>query len=220
MPLTCSSGSSSPSKDAAPAIAAPSSRSSNKGNSVTHRSNALHALVAAGLVIAPTACSTGSDHPATTSTSSTTSSPPSPTAPPTSPHPLGQPFHVTKDGPDGYDGLVNAFLVSKVNATNVQDHAPHVFYMFNVRVTSNKGAFPTSDWSLETVNPTAVVPHDPDVKINDHSNDPPLGSKTTGNTAGYISFYVLESATPTLLDLRDPTSSNTLIAQWEVPATP
>ncbi|SLG16962.1 Uncharacterised protein [Mycobacteroides abscessus subsp. abscessus] len=74
MPLTCSSGSSSPSKDAAPAIAASPSRSSNKGNSVTHRSNALHALLAAGLVIAPTACSTGSDHPAATSSSSVTAS--------------------------------------------------------------------------------------------------------------------------------------------------
>ncbi|KRQ26401.1 MULTISPECIES: hypothetical protein [unclassified Mycobacteroides] len=178
----------------------------------------LHSFVVVGTVLALTACTGTND--TTTATTTTTSSPPSPTAPPTSPHPLGQPFHVTKGGPDGYDGLVNAFLVSKVNATNVQDHEPHVFYMFNVRVTSTKGAFPTSDWSLETVNPTAVVPHDPDVKINDHSNDPPLGSKTTGNTAGYISFYVLESATPTLLDLRDPTSSNTLIAQWEVPATP
>lgn len=181
----------------------------------------LHSFVVAGTVLALTAC-TGTDDTttATTTSAAAATSPPSPTAPATSPHPLGQPFHVTKDGPDGYDGLVNAFLVSKVNATNVQDHTPHVFYMFNVRVTSTKGAFPTSDWSLETLNPTAVVPHDPDVKINDHSNDPPLGSKTTGNTAGYISFYVLESATPTFLDLRDPASSNTLIAQWEVPATP
>ncbi|MBN7483794.1 hypothetical protein [Mycobacteroides abscessus] len=178
----------------------------------------LHSFVVAGTVLALTAC-TGTKDTQETATATTTS-PPTPTVPPISPHPLGQPFHVTKGGPDGYDGLVNAFLVSKVNATNVQDHEPHVFYMFNVRVTSNKGAFPTSDWSLETVNPTAVVPHDPGVKINDHSNDPPLGSKTTGNTAGYVSFYVLESATPTLLDLRDPTSSNTLIAQWEVPATP
>lgn len=68
MPLTCSSG-------AAPAMAAPSSRSSNKGNSVTHRSSALHALVvAAGLVITPTACSTNFDQPAATSSSSVTAS--------------------------------------------------------------------------------------------------------------------------------------------------
>lgn len=56
-------------------MAAPSSRSSNKGNSVTHRSSALHALVvAAGLVITPTACSTNFDQPAATSSSSVTAS--------------------------------------------------------------------------------------------------------------------------------------------------
>lgn len=171
----------------------------------------LHSFVVTGTVLALTAC-TGTDDTTTT----TTSSPPKPTAPQISPKPLGQPFGVRKDGPDGYDGLVNAFLTNQVNATRAEDQAPHVYYMFNVKVSSTKGAFPISDWSLETVNPTAVVPHDPDVKINDHSNDPPLGSKTPGNTAGYVSFYVLESATPTFLDLRDPTSSNTLIAQWEV----
>lgn len=41
---------------------------------MTHRSNALHALVAAGLVITPTACSTNSDQPAATSSSSVTAS--------------------------------------------------------------------------------------------------------------------------------------------------
>ncbi len=41
---------------------------------MTHRSSALHALVAAGLVIAPTACNANSDHPTTTSSSSVTAS--------------------------------------------------------------------------------------------------------------------------------------------------
>lgn len=171
----------------------------------------LHSFVVTGTVLALTAC-TGTDD----TTTATTSSPPKPTAPQISPKPLGQPFSVRKDGPDGYDGLVNAFLVSAVSATNTQDGTPHVFYMFNVRVSSTKGAFPTSDWSIETTNPTAVVPKAPDVSVNDNSNEPPLGSKTPGDSAGYISFNVLESATPTFLDLRDPTSSNTLIAQWEL----
>ncbi|SKP38709.1 hypothetical protein [Mycobacteroides abscessus] len=176
----------------------------------------LNGFVVIGTLLALTACTGTKD---THETAAATTSPPKPTAPQISPKPLGQPFGVKKDGPDGYDGLVNAFPVSKANATDSRDGTPRVFYTFNVRVSSTKGAFPSSDWSVETVNPTAVIPQAPDISVKDNSNEPPLGAKTPGNTAGYISFNVPSSATPTFLDLRDPTSSNTLIAQWILDGT-
>lgn len=122
---------------------------------------------------------------------------------------------MTKGGPDGYDGLVNAFFANEVHAADAKDGTPHVFYTFNIRVSSTKGAFPTSDFSVETVNPTAVVPQTHGISVDDGSNAPPLGSKTPGNTAGNISFDV-PAGMPTFLDLRDPSSSGALIAQWKL----
>lgn len=145
-----------------------------------------------------------------------TASPPVSTAPPFSPNPLGQPFHVTKPGPDGYDGLVNAFFSTEVHATDANDGTPHVFYMFEIRVSSTKGKIPTSEWSIETANPDSVVHQDHDVSVTDNSKTPPLASNSSGNTGGYIAFDVPPPAMPTTLNLRDPSSSNALIAQWKL----
>lgn len=161
-----------------------------------------------GLVLALVACG-----PAPTNSPATTS-PPKSAAPTLSPNPLGQPFHVTKAGSDGYDGLVNAFFSTEVHAVDPSDGTSHVFYIFEIRVSSTKGKLPTSAWSIETNNPKSVVPQTHDMSVTDNSKTPPLASSASGNVGGFIAFDV-PSAMPVALNLRDP-SSNTLIAQWEL----
>ena len=162
-----------------------------------------------GLVLTPVACGHGP-----TSSPSTTS-PPKASAPPLISNPLGQPFHVTKAGPDGYDGLVNAFFATEIHATDPRDGTSHVYYTFEIRVSSTKGKLPTSDWSVETANPTSVVHQTHDMSVTDESKTPPLASTASGNVGGYVAFDV-PAATPTALDLRDPSSSGALIGQWKL----
>lgn len=167
------------------------------------------ALWLLGLALALVACSSAP------SNSSASTSPPTSATPTLAPNPLGQPFHVVKAGPDGYDGLVNVLFGTEVHAVNQGDGSSHVFYAFQVKVSSTRGKLPTSDWSIETANPTAVVPQTHDMSVTDNSETPPLASNVSGNVAGYITFDV-QSGTPVFLNLRDPSSSGALIAQWEL----
>lgn len=160
-----------------------------------------------GLVLAPVACG----HAPTLSTPS----PPKSSAPPLTPNPLGQPFRVSKPGPDGYDGMVNAFFATELHATDPQDGTSHVFYTFEIKVSSTKGKLPTSDWSVETADPASVVHQTHDMSVTDGSKTPPLASTASGNVGGYIAFDV-PAATPVALDLRDPSSSGALIGQWKL----
>lgn len=90
----------------------------------------------------------------------------------------------------------------------------HVFYIFEIRVSSTKGKLPTSAWSVDTDNPKSVVPQSHDMSVTDNSKTPPLASTASGNVGGFIAFDV-PTAMPVALNLRDP-SSDTLIAQWEL----